>query len=624
MSQIEKIARTKTVDNSQKEIHFIKQIQDKKVIDQTNELIEEIEGATKTICIASTSNLDQKIKESILNAIKNRIRVYVLFDDFKKGASTIPWFDEHFPALCRSNKSLKNNFIIIDNKTAFLFINPLNKLQDNPCILLKDEKCNDLFYWFCYYFWNTENNEKERLFKKVDSCKPAPYSVSADRREHINLESTLNEPFVAKVFFYPCNTNFKKEMENNSNGENFVSRDLTIAISKNETLWKVGEFFLDTNNFKGPQDIWKDDRNSLRNLPEQFIDYDSNDWNIIEKQETKEKIISQPITALSIEDMDNTEPLESSPDPYAEKTIFKYEVLPPSKPKDAKLADIYKQFEDASKNIAEKFKRLKRALDDLSGKDEVKKDAGLSHFIKEIQNKIAQDEPQDIRTMRYSDLQDFIQKWNLDENGFYVKDLIELRKKAKEEKYNIEKQNRIESFRREIRNLETEIDEIQSKIDKLAKEKTAIETRIKDNNAKIAPPNEQGEKTLENKEMDIETIKKEISNDSKLLKSIDSDISSKQNSIQKKNNILSGRKKDLENEENKKFNVPTIDDQMKDIKRDFSPVIKEPDFILPEVGELFETKHTFFLEITDTEDLAQANELKKRYTSKEYKVVAKV
>lgn len=453
-----------------------------------------------------------------MNAIKNRIRVYVLFDDFKKGASTIPWFDEHFPALCRSNKSLKNNFIIIDNKTAFLFINPLNKLQDNPCILLKDEKCNDLFYWFCYYFWNTENNEKERLFKKVDSCKPAPYSVSADRREHINLESTLNEPFVAKVFFYPCNTNFKKEMENNSNGENFISRDLTIAISKNETLWKVGEFFLDTNNFKGPQDIWKDDRNSLRNLPEQFIDYDSNDWNIIEKQETKEKIISQPITALSIEDMDNTEPLESSPDPYAEKTIFKYEVLPPSKPKDAKLADIYKQFEDASKNIAEKFKRLKRALDDLSGKDEVKKDAGLSHFIKEIQNKIAQDEPQDIRTMRYSDLQDFIQKWNLDENGFYVKDLIELRVKAKEEKYNIEKQNRIESFRRDIRNLETEIDEIQSKIDKLAKEKTAIETRIKDNNAKIAPPNEQGEKTLENKEMDIETIKKEISNDSKLLK----------------------------------------------------------------------------------------------------------
>ncbi|PBC66649.1 hypothetical protein [Fibrobacter sp. UWS1] len=47
MSQIEKIARTKTVDNSQKEIHFIKQIQDKKVIDQTNELIEEIEGQRK-------------------------------------------------------------------------------------------------------------------------------------------------------------------------------------------------------------------------------------------------------------------------------------------------------------------------------------------------------------------------------------------------------------------------------------------------------------------------------------------------------------------------------------------------------------------------------------------------
>ena len=52
--------------------------------------------------------------------------------------------------------------------------------------------------------------------------------------------------------------------------------------------------------------------------------------------------------------------------------------------------------------------------------------------------------------------------------------------------------------------------------------------------------------------------------------------------------------------------------------------IKKPDFLLPEVGELFETRDTFYLEISDDRDLERANELANRYTGRNYKVVAKV
>lgn len=46
-----------------------------------------------------------------------------------------------------------------------------------------------------------------------------------------------------------------------------------------------------------------------------------------------------------------------------------------------------------------------------------------------------------------------------------------------------------------------------------------------------------------------------------------------------------------------------------------------PKFILPEVGVLYETDNSYFLEIVYQEDITKANELKQRYCDKDYRVV---
>lgn len=46
-----------------------------------------------------------------------------------------------------------------------------------------------------------------------------------------------------------------------------------------------------------------------------------------------------------------------------------------------------------------------------------------------------------------------------------------------------------------------------------------------------------------------------------------------------------------------------------------------PKFILPEVGVLYETNNSYFLEIVYKEDIIKANELKQRYCDKDYRVI---
>ena len=46
-----------------------------------------------------------------------------------------------------------------------------------------------------------------------------------------------------------------------------------------------------------------------------------------------------------------------------------------------------------------------------------------------------------------------------------------------------------------------------------------------------------------------------------------------------------------------------------------------PAFALPEVGSLFETNDSYYLEIDDYDELGKAKELQQRYKNKNYKVV---
>ncbi len=618
MSKIEKLSKTKTIDNSQREIHFIERIQKGKISDCIDKLKEKISSATETICIASTSEIDLSIKDEILQKIKDRVRVYGLFRNFQNSSKTIAWFDKNNPVLCRSNRNLDNNFIIIDNQVAFLFINPLDKLQNNPCIILKKDECRDLFYWFTHYFWNTDESEKERLIEKVDARRDAPISVPAIHRNFVNLETTLEETFKAKASYFPCSVNSKKAMELSLSSDNLVSEDLAVTISHDDSLWKIGNLVLDYKAFLGPQNVWKDSRAPLGELPKSFIDYDSGDWKILEKQSSVEKTIPTPITAVSIEAMVSTEPIEKDivPDPYAEKTIFKFEVLPPSKPKDAKKAAIYKQFDDATSNITTKLSRLKEALNNLLQKEETKGNKGLTHSINDMLDEIKEDEKTEIKSLRLGDLTDFIEKWTIQEDGYWVKKLIDLRTDVIKERFELEKKSN-------IKNIETDINNIENEISTLNNKKISIDNEVEKIRSNIENLQTAESSTANNVEENKKN-KDEIKNLNKQLISKKNELTQTTNTLDVQNRKLQKKKESLEEEQKKEFKTPSLDNMMKDIRKDFSPAITKPDYVLPEVGELFENKQSFFLEIEDDRDLAQANELQNRYNSKDYKVVAKV
>ena len=201
MAVIKAITKEKIIDNSQKQLHYFACSKDSHTKDVSGNLLSAINEAEQTICLASTSNIEEFIREPLLKKIRDHIRVYGIFQDFKACSKSLAWFDDKNPALIRSNGKLQNNFIIIDNKIAFLFINSLDNIGRNICIEFSDVHVKDLFYWFTYYFWNSD--EKEHILKEIRECKESPFSIPAAPRRTINILESREAPFEAIESYYP-------------------------------------------------------------------------------------------------------------------------------------------------------------------------------------------------------------------------------------------------------------------------------------------------------------------------------------------------------------------------------------------------------------------------------------
>ena len=111
--------------------------------------------------------------------------------------------------------------------------------------------------------------------------------------------------------------------------------------------------------------------------------------------------------------------------------------------------------------------------------------------------------------------------------------------------------------------------------------------------------------------------------DSKQKSRLEGEKRSLENAINQLDRDIKNIEGDIEAIGKRVFNESETQKSFESTKNNYTR-IKKPDFLLPEVGELFETRDTFYLEISDDKDLELANELVNRYTGKNYKVVAKV
>ena len=662
MSKILPLHKEKHIDNSGKQLHYFSCIQNSAVENVLDQLKEEIDNASEKICIAATSNISKSICQSLLKVISKRVRIYGLFQNMEKCSGSIALFDEKNPALIRNNAELHNDFIIIDNKIAFLFTNPLIDIENNKCFVLKKEYTQDLFYWFTYYFWNNGADGKERLLGKIAPCKEAPFSIPIIAKNKINTKESVPQAFLPLRGYYPINNQFKSTIieDKKEHGffEVFLSDQVNAPIFEDNQFWEIGNLILEKDVFKAPTNVWEEKQGSLKDSSKTFIDFDSNRWEQITKLESVSKDIKTPLTVEKIEDMDNAEPPDSEliPEPYSLETVFKYIVNPPQKPKNAERAKIYKDYEHLEQcHKNQNIKRMLNELEDLLEKDVLKNGPGLKKKITDIKIEIEKEQKIALNRLPMSELEDSLSKWDQNKEDNWVQILIDLKVGVNELIFNEKKET-------DIRSKKSKIQETNGQIPKLEGNIKTLEDKLIDYIPKKQDDNEKKTKQIEGK---IQEIKKEIEKNSHKESSedkeekdsekfdlkgkeeelnrlqdelkdyypqnpnksekrkLESDLSSERDRKQRLEAEIKTLGEDIQKIEKLSFDFDEAQNRERGLKNAFAG-LKRPSFLLPEIGTLYETKNSFYLEITDYDDLEKANELRNRYTGKDYKVVAGV
>lgn len=449
------LKKKEVIDNARKAMCYFVRTKDAEAGHYAGEdLLKAIMGAKETICFASTSEVDDSVRKAILERVGKRVRVYGVFSDFIRSTKTVAWFDDKNPALVRSNGALQNDFVVIDRKEAFLFVNPLERLDGNICIKFVSEGAADLFYWFTYWFWNSD--EKERILKEVRSCKEAPFSVPVMPKGTVNISESLKHPFAPSVGYYPNQQKFRDRMNEEKEGADQFARMLSSRISvpvyEGTKVWKIGDMIFPKKDFDGVPDVWEEKSGTLRDAPEEFIDFDGDDWSPVKKTQTETKKLSEAVRPSKIEDMENAKPSKSDlvPMPYALKTIVEYVVEPPRKPEGAKESAIYGEYRDLENGHRLNMERILNELGDIAPKSEKMESPGLHREILEMKAAIEMEGGTEFRKLKVPKLEAALAKWNMATSGNWIEKLVGMKVQLKKLEYEKEKKEKIEKNEAEI------------------------------------------------------------------------------------------------------------------------------------------------------------------------------
>jgi len=575
MSKIEKLKKNKTIDYSNNKIeYFIQEYNNSKLVCY-DEIISKIEHSKKKIQIASTSVISNKIIDSIYQI--NDINIYIILKSFQNTQPTLGKFGEKKPAILREVNELDNNFIIIDD-ISYLFINPLEN-KENIIISFDENKTKDLSYIFNYYFWDCASQEK--LIDTISTSIESPFPPVGTRElDGINIVTTELDNCVK--LFIPRDKKFINELDKNSD-DKYFSDDIKSCVYQSNDHLQIGNLIFQDDIFE-LQNRWSLKNSCLNNISiKDDIVPKQNDWNdIINIQKSKVIKLSQ-IEAKTIEDMNKTEPSEFKGESYIKSITYAWEVIPPSRPKEAKKSSLYNQYDKLDNTFKEQLSLLNNTLIDLE------KESGLLSFFggtnrkaKQNINKTKEYKQKNLKDLSHIDLKDFINK----EFKSFYEDIINSNKDFKDDKKKQEAKDRWENEK------EQKTKSLEKKQNELSENKNKLTALINSSENKKTKEQTKLEKFINNISNNIDLISKEIE---------DKYSNFKYNP--KENEIKNFNKNKSNSNHYKALSIPK--------------------YTLPEVGVLFETKDSYYLEIVDLEDLNKANELSQRYKDKQkYKVVA--
>lgn len=568
MSKIEKLSLNKTIDYSGETISYlIKEDDTNSNLQSYEEIVHKIHNAKKTIQLSSTENISNEIIDALY--ANNEANIYIILKSFDSAKQTLDRFDSRNPAVLREVKEIENNIIIIDN-ISYVFINSLDN-KENIFIKIDEYKTKDLKYIFNHYFWDCSTLEK--LVDDISEPVESPFPLISKRElDYINIaEYDLDN--IEKLYL-PRDKKYKSILLDKQSEYKYISDDINSIIYQKQNLLQIGRLlfkeirFNITNKWVFKQNILKNIRKENRIIP-----IDEN-WHETTNIQDNKKIQLESIEAKTIEEMETTQ-AEILVEKYIKEINFSWEVIPPLKPTNAKKSDLYSSYEKLNNEFKNQLDILNSVLIDLEKESSIRDFfIGANRKAKQNIKKIEEYKTKDLTKLSKVDLEKFIEI----EFKEFFESIIKANTDFKEDKKRKESEdnwkNEKEQKSKNLKSKETELAEKNKELNSL-----------KDEHKKGKL-----DKNIKSIEFEINKLKKELE---------DNYFEFKYNT--KQNEIKNFNKNKTNSNEYKKLNIPK--------------------FILPEVGVLYETNNSYFLEIVYKKDISKANELKQRYCDKDYKVV---
>lgn len=568
MSKIEKLSLNKTIDYSGETISYlIKEDDTNSNLQSYEEIVHKIHNAKKTIQLSSTENISNEIIDALY--ANNEANIYIILKLFDSAKQTLDRFDSRNPAVLREVKEIENNIIIIDN-ISYVFINSLDN-KKNIFIKIDKYKTKDLKYIFNHYFWDCSTLEK--LVDDISEPVESPFPLIPQRElDYINIaEYDLDN--IEKLYL-PRDKKYKSILLDKQSEYKYISDDINSIIYQKQNLLQIGRLifkeieFNITNKWVFKQNILKDIRKENRIIP-----IDEN-WHETTNIQDYKKIQLESIEAKTIEEMETTQ-AEILVEKYIKEINFSWEVIPPLKPTNAKKSDLYSSYEKLNIEFKNQLDILNSELIDLEKESSIIDFfIGANRKAKQNIKKIEEYRTKDLTKLSKVDLEKFIEI----EFKEFFESIIKANTDFKEDKKRKEAEDKWKNEK------EQKTNNLKSKETELSEKKKELNS-LKDEHKKGKL-----DKNIKSIEFEINKLNKELSDNYFEFK-----YDTKQNEIKNFN------KNKTNSNEYKKLNIPK--------------------FILPEVGVLYETNNSYFLEIVYKEDINKANELKQRYCDKDYKVV---
>jgi len=564
MSSIKKISLEKTIDYSQDSLKYFCNQGGNSSLISYQQIINKIRAAKECIKIATTNTIIDNIYDALYG--NNDLKTYIIFNSFDNSTETLSKFDNKNPIVARKVNRLENNFIIIDD-ISFLLINPLSE-KENFYLQFDENKTQDLNFIFNYYFWNCASLEKlvDTVLSPIESPFP-PF----DKRElnSINIvEKSMNN---FDYIFIPRDKKFNDSLDIDVKNKCF-SEDIKTPIYLNNEYTQIGDLYINQLDFD-IKNFWKlkESKISEINTEINIIPREKN-WHETIKIKDTSIISLNEITAKTIDDMENTEPSSFPKENYIKSICYKWVVLPPTKPSNAKKSSLYIEYDKLANNFKQRLSLLEKKLEDL------KQDSGSSYlpFLgankQAIQNlnKISKYKEKILYKEKPNELREFFTQ----EFKYFFEDIMKSEKEFKNNKKEEEAKGKWEQIKKQKNN------ELTNK----EKEIKSLKNSLKDKNS--------------NQSKSEIKLKKLESNANKLSQEI-KDNYTKFEYKPNKSELSHLSKEKIQ--EYKNFTIPV--------------------FALPEVGVLYETNDSYFLEIQNYEQLDKAKELQQRYKNKNYDVV---